>query len=558
MPVPPEEFGIERGATTIRESNYCFHKPSDVTEGKLIAQGYDERQVKALPSFNYIPNSEAVNRDTVDEHVMGNSTEMNSSSRRVEIIEHYVRMDYEKNGKPSLYRVVTGGNGGEAVILKLDGKEDIQEWDAMPFASITPVPQTHRFFGRSIADLVMDIQKIKTALLRGMLDNQYLALNPRVVVAETGASENTLDDLLVSRPGGIVRAKTTDAIEWQTVPDIAASVYPALEYMDSLREERTGVSRRAQTLDASALANQSATAANIAYSVSQSQIKMIAKIAAETGIKDLFWLLHAVIKKHGDKQQIVRLRNNWITVDPRNWKTREDLTVHVGLGTGDKVQQMAMLSNVMNAQKELLLGGMTNLVTPANLFASAKDLSRLSGKADPETYFSDPSKQPPPQPPQDPKLQIEMMKQQSLDKKAQADLAHQQWKMQADAALEQQKFEHNKQIELLKAQLAISESQHKQAIAERKAQVDEHVATKKLEFEGVRAHHDIATKNAETAIASHEASKPDPQSELLARLDAQHQQHQEQMAHLMKHITAPKRVVRDPKTGRVSHVETMQ
>ncbi|KRQ94969.1 hypothetical protein CQ12_38220, partial [Bradyrhizobium jicamae] len=66
----------------------------------------------------------------------------------------------------------------------------------------------HRFFGRSVADLIMDIQRIKTALIRGALDNLYLHNNPRVEVAEANAGQNTLDDLLVSRPGGVVRTKT--------------------------------------------------------------------------------------------------------------------------------------------------------------------------------------------------------------------------------------------------------------------------------------------------------------------------------------------------------------
>src|SRR5207237_4112959 len=124
----------------------------------------------------------------------------------------YVRMDYEGEGEAALYRVTSGGEEGE--ILTRDGEPDIHREDEIPFAAMTPVIVTHRFFGRSIADLILDIQRIKTALLRGMLDNLYLHNNPRVEVSESHASETTLDDLLVSRPGGIVRTKAPGGIAW--------------------------------------------------------------------------------------------------------------------------------------------------------------------------------------------------------------------------------------------------------------------------------------------------------------------------------------------------------
>ena len=165
-----------------------------------------------------------------------------------------------QTAKPALYRVTTGGDDGE--LLERDGEPDVVQVDMIPFAAMTPVIITHRFFGRSIADLVMDIQRIKTALLRAVLDNAYLANNPRVEVAETHTSENTLDDLLVSRPGGIVRTKMPGGVAWQAVPTIGNHVFPLLEYADAAREWRTGVSRAGQGLDADALQNQSATAAN--------------------------------------------------------------------------------------------------------------------------------------------------------------------------------------------------------------------------------------------------------------------------------------------------------
>jgi hypothetical protein len=225
MGVPPEEFGIERGARSIRDCNYCFHELVTRTESELIAEGFDESQIKSLSDYTGNTEIETLARDTVQEHFSTTSGGVNAAARLVRITEHYLRMDYEGNGRPCLYQVITGGDQGE--ILRKDGRDCITPFDAVPFAATTPVPITHRFFGRSIADLVMPLQREKTALKRGALDNLYLHNNPRVEVAESNAGPNTLDDLLVSRPGGVVRTKTAGGLNWQVVPDITASSHNA-------------------------------------------------------------------------------------------------------------------------------------------------------------------------------------------------------------------------------------------------------------------------------------------------------------------------------------------
>ena len=182
MGVPPEEFGIERGARNINDCNYCFHE-TQKTVGELTAMGFDEAQLTAMVSTQE-DATEATSRDTVDEGSPAHDT-LNLSARQVRVTEHYIRMDYEGTGKACIYRVTTGGEGGD--ILKREGKEDIERVDIYPFAATTPVPITHRFFGRSIADLVMQVQREKTALKRGALDNLYLHNNPRVEVAEANA-----------------------------------------------------------------------------------------------------------------------------------------------------------------------------------------------------------------------------------------------------------------------------------------------------------------------------------------------------------------------------------
>jgi hypothetical protein len=473
MGVPPEEFGIERGARNIRDCNYCFHEVVTKTESQLIAEGFDEAQIKLLGDYTGNTEIETLARDTVQEHFSTTSGAANSAARLVRITEHYVRMDHEGNGRPCLYQVITGGDQGE--ILRKDGGDCITPFDAVPFAATTPVPMTHRFFGRSIADLVMPLQREKTALKRGALDNLYLHNNPRVEVAESNAGPNTLDDLLVSRPGGVVRTKTAGGLNWQVVPDITSSIYPMLQYLDAELETRSGLSRQSQGIDADALQNQSATAVAQVFSASQMRIKLIARIMAE-GVRDIFALLHGTIRKHGQQQQTVRLRNAWINVDPRGWTTRDDMTINVGLGAGGKAQQFAQMMALANIQKQLVSGGKVNLVGDRELYNTAAELTRIMGHKNPDRFFCDPTAinpqtgqllhppPAPPMPPPDPKLLIAQAKAQSdqaiaahqaqiVQQKAQNDAIHLEVKTQSEIALAKIKADLDARMAVLDAHL---------------------------------------------------------------------------------------------------------
>jgi len=481
MGVPPEEFGIERGARSIRDCNYCFHEVVTKTEGQLIAEGFDAEQIRSLGDYTGNTEFETLARDTVDEHFSGGMGGVNTATRLVRITEHYVRMDYEGGGRPCLYQVITGGDQGE--ILRKDRQASITPFDAMPFATTTPVPITHRFFGRSIADLVMPLQREKTALKRGALDNLYLHNNPRVEVAEQNAGPNTLDDLLVSRPGGVVRTKTAGGLNWQVVPDITSSIYPMLQYLDAELETRSGLSRQSQGIDANALQNQSATAVAQVFSASQMRIKLIARIMAE-GVRDIFALLHGTIRKQGQQAQTVRLRNAWVNVDPRNWMTRDDMTINVALGSGGKAQQFAQTVAIADVQKQLITAGKIHMVGDRELYNTATELTRIMGHKNPDRFFCDPGAidprtgqllHPPPaspSPPPDPKLlalQARLQadaagaahKAQAERDKAQADAIHQQVKLQAEIELAKIKAGLDAKIAVLDVHLKVATEQQK-------------------------------------------------------------------------------------------------
>lgn len=514
MGVPPEEFGIERGARNIRDCNYCFHEVVTKTESQLIAEGFDDDQIKSLGDYTGNTEIETLARDSVQEHFSTTAGGVNAAARLVRITEHYVRMDYEGNGRPCLYQVTTGGDQGE--ILRKDGRECITPFDAIPFATTTPVPITHRFFGRSIADLVMPLQREKTALKRGALDNLYLHNNPRVEVAESNAGPNTLDDLLVSRPGGVVRTKTPGGLNWQAVPDITSSIYPMLQYLDAELETRTGLSKQSQGIDADALQNQSATAVAQVFSASQMRIKLIARIMAE-GVRDIFALLHGTIRKHGQQQQTVRLRNSWINVDPSNWKTRDDMTIHVGLGSGGKAQQFAQTMAIANVQKQLVAGGKINLVGDRELYNTATELTKIMGHKNPDRFLCDPTAvnpqtgqllhppPAPPSPPPDPKLlamqarahadqSAAAHKAQLEQQKVQSDAVHQQVKAQAEIQLAKIKAELDARMALLEAHLKAATADQKMQHAQAQHQMD--VAEAALGMVAAAHRHDAKMQHA--------------------------------------------------------------
>ena len=583
-PVAPEEFGIEKTARrlTLHECNYCFHRLIR-TVNRLIEQGYDRKIIEALPTYTAITMPEEINRDTVAEH-QNVGQEHNPAARRVEVFEHYVRMDYEGKGRAKLYKVCTGSEQGQ--LLEKDGKIDLEEIDDFPFAAMTPIIVTHRFFGRSIADIVKDIQNIKTALLRAVLDNAYLANNPRVEVAESHAGDNTLDDLLISRPGGVVRTKQPGGINWQSVPTIGTHVFPLLEYEDSVLETRTGVTKQGQGLDASALQNQSATATSQMFTMAQARMRLIARIFAETGIKDALCKVHEYIRKYGNEAKTVKLRGQWVNVDPRDWKKRNDMTIDVGLGTGGKAEQMSLLTVIGTYQEKALVAGLTNLVTPQNLYNTAKAITRITGHKNVDAFFTDPSTQPPPQQKPDPKIQLQAMQvqseQQLAQMKMQNDAKHEQAKFQADSALNQQKFQHEKELNMMEMQMKQQESQHKMIIAGHQHEMDK----QKMSQEMLLAQHQANLQDQQGKAKIDQQRESNQMDMQLAQSKQQHETGlaDQKQAHeitmqggkpkpgskgptileeIRDHISKPapppgkKRVVRDA-SGRISHLEDMQ
>jgi hypothetical protein len=353
----------------------------------------------------------------------------------------YIRLDNE------LTRCVVIGN---EIVFK-------EKTDVVPFACITPMLMPHRHIGRSYSDLTMDIQLIKSTLLRGQLDNMYLANNGRYAISD----RVNLDDMLTSRPGGIVRVEgePMSAILPLSHPPLPPSSFALVEYMDSMKENRTGVTAYNQGLDANSL-NKTASGIAQIMSASQQRIELVARTFAETGVKDLFKLVHRLVRTSYTKPDIMRLRNKWVEVDPREWKNRNDLTISVGLGAGNKDQQLMHLTTILQMQKEALSVGITS---PEKIYNALAKLTQNAGFKNPEEFWTNPSDNQQ-EPQKDPnqtliegQMQIEQMKaqneQQLAQQKAQAQLQQEQVRSQNDVTIERERIASQAELERFKAQL---------------------------------------------------------------------------------------------------------
>jgi hypothetical protein len=338
--VPPEEFLIAKRDKSIKNARFVAHRTVK-TRSDLIALGYPQDQVDKMPAYNdltYTP--ERVARYSAGE--MPDETQsLDFSMQEVEVFECYIRTDFDGDGIAELRKVVYAG----------DQIIDNEETDHIPFASICPIPMPHKFFGQSLADRAMDIQLIKSTITRQILDNLYLTNMPRVTALD---GQVNLDDLLTSSPGGVVRIKSQGAVQPLSVPATAAQSFPMLDYMDQVLQKRSGVTQTSQGLDPNILQNTTATAIAAMQQAGSGRIEMIARIFADTGVKDLFAGIFHLILKYQDKPRVIRLRGKYISIDPREWKNNYDVTVNVGLGTGSQDQKMAMAAMVMQKQEQIL------------------------------------------------------------------------------------------------------------------------------------------------------------------------------------------------------------
>jgi hypothetical protein len=538
--LPPERCKVSYKTPSFRLNNDCpyFEFFDYKTLSDLRADGFDVPEL--IPESWAIDEQEDLARDLYNEQgwrTDQNEPDESMSRYRVRMI--WLLFDANQDGIAERVYVV---RIGRHILFQ-------EQVSRIPVASMVAIPTSHRHIAISIADIVADIQRIKTAILRGGLDNLYLANNARTFI---NPDKVNLDDALVSRPGGIVRGIEgqgavfgNDIAPLQT-PFVFPQALEGLEYMDQVRENRTGTNRYFTGIDQNAM-NKTATGIQQLSTMAAQRVEQIARIMS-CGVEDLFSIVHELILKAGHKKEVVRLSNNWVEVDPSQWKKRQDFRISVGYAAGNKDAMVSKLMLILNAQKEALMGGLP-VVTPQNVHSTLVELTKASDFAAPERFWTDPSKIPPKEPPPDPMIEAEKIKSSTTLQKTQAELQAEAQQAEQNRMLEKYKVDTDAQVKLSLADAQIEHSKHledqKTANAERLKRVE---GEQGAGMEHLKAH--LNPKMVEAQTKDRESQQ---KNDFVQKFMESQQAQTQAILDAVQKLGGPKKVVRG-KDGRVESV----
>jgi hypothetical protein len=432
--VPPEQLLISREATNEDDATLIGRRRlARVSE--LVEMGYDREVIERNAGQNdpYLWNSEALIRNPGLERPVADSPDM--SQKFVLYFDGLLRYDSDGDGVAELHHVRAVGDPCE--ILADEIVSDVN------YAIFCPNPEPHAVIGQSVADETMDLQFIKSHIMRATLDSLANSIFPSLGVVE-GAVE--MDDALNTERGRIIRMKAPGMVQSLSEPFIGVQALGVLGYLDDIAAARTGITKQSQGLDADVLQSTTKAAVTATLSAAQERMEMIARIFAEIPMRRLFRGLLRTIARHQDKPRMVRLRNNWVAIDPRTWNVEMDVVVTVGLGRGDEMQKMQFLTSVAGKQEQILqtLGLANPMVGIDQLRNTYAEMLRLAGYKDASRYFR----------PIDPQMAQQMAQQQGQGQQQQQDPAV------LLAQVEAQKIQ--KDIEIAGAKMAL-ETQKAQA-----------------------------------------------------------------------------------------------
>ena len=431
MAVPPEELLLDRRARSFDDATIIAHRQM-ATVADLIAMGYDQDEIEEnLSTTDLDSNDEYLARQPLST-TFGTNDAANPMMRRVLYIEAYSRVDFDNDGIAELRKVCCMG-GGYKVVRNLPASY-------IPFADFPcdPEPHTSPLEAMSIFDITRDLQEIKSEILRNTLDSLAQSIHPRTAVVE---GQVNIDDVLNNETGAIIRMRAPGMVQPLTTPFVGQAAFPMMEYMDQIKEDRTGMSKAAMGLNADALQSSTKAAVNATINASQGRIELTARILAE-GMKKLFKGILFLATTHQDKARMVRMRNEWVQIDPRFWDVSMDANINIALGNGDTNEKLQALMMIMSKQEQILqqLGPTNPLVTPQQFSNTLRKIVELSGFKDSTSFFQDiPADYVPPAPQQKPspeevlaQVQAESIKADIQKKAAELELKRQQMIMDDD------------------------------------------------------------------------------------------------------------------------------
>ena len=378
MAVPPEELILDRRARSFEDAGIIAHRQM-ATVDDLLAMGYELDEIEEnISSTDLDSNDEYLARQPLST-TMGSGDSLNPGQRRVLYVESYIRVDYDGDGIAELRKVCCMGSG-YTVVRNLPASY-------IPFVDFPcdPEPHTSPLEAMSIFDLTHDIQEIKSEILRNTLDSLAQSIHPRTAVVE---GQVNIDDVLNNETGAIIRMRAPGMVQPFSSPFVGQAAFPMLDYMDAMREDRTGMSKAAMGLDPDALQSTTKAAVAATVSASQSRLELQARLLAE-GMKKLFKGILYLMTTHQDKPRMVRLRNEWVEIDPRVWNANMDVTINIGLGNGDTNERIQALTMIAGKQEQIMQQfGLGNpVVTPAMYIRSLQKIIELSGFKDASSYI---------------------------------------------------------------------------------------------------------------------------------------------------------------------------
>jgi len=441
--VPLEEFLIHPDAISIDDSPITGMK-TRLRRSDLVEMGYDREKVDSFPASGSDIEEEEEEftrrRDAFDEN-----DSIVKALQEVDYYELYVKIDADDDGIAELRRMVFAGGLAEVNLL-----ED-EEWDEVPFADLITERRPHQREGNSVTDDMAEIQRVKTVLMRQTLDNLYWQNNQQPIVQE-GTIANP-EAVLNPKFGQPIRVNqgidVRGAVGYNTVPFVAEQSFGMLSYLDQEATDRTGISDASSGMAPDALQNMTAKASAMIEAAGVGQTELMVRTFAQ-GLRRVFQGLLRLVIKHQDKPRTVRLRNQWVTFDPRQWNADMDVTVNTGLGAGTRERDMMMMQVVGQQQEKLLAayGPVNNpYVSAENIWNSVSRGVEAAGLRTPDLYFTKPT---PEQIDQlqkaqankpDPEMEKVKIKAQADQQKAQLDAQLQREKMQQEAQLETQRIQ---------------------------------------------------------------------------------------------------------------------
>lgn len=549
---PCEEIRVSRACRgSLQESPYVEHRTIK-TRSELVEMGMPADFVDGLASYTQQTNNESFSRDSVsDESMRNGNPSADRSMDEIEYREVYVRVDWDGDGVAELRKVIIAG--GEI--------PPGDEWnEPVPEVAITAfvakrVP--HRHVGESIFDDLGDLQEIKTTLLRQLLDNVYLINNSEKIVNE----RVNLTDLMESTPGGIKRVEGLEpvagAVMPLVVPNVAGDILPVVDYIDGIKEARTGITKASAGLDPDTLSNVTKGAFLENMSRASQKIEMITRLLCETGVRELCLRVHSLLCRYQDKQRIVRMKGKYIPINPQEWRERTDLTVNVGLGTGNEEDRQRKLMLVAQLQRDMLAP--LGLIEAKQAFSLFTDVAKTLGFDIPDKYSMSPDspefQQKMAQPQPDPAIQLEQVKQQGQAQLAQIKAQTDIQIAQADAQVQQQTDIIRQKAEAEQLQM---KAQQDAQLAAFEAELDAKKARAQLEFEQWKTQFEASTRIQIEHIKRGEMIAPDAANAILENQAAVNAQLANSIAEMLQaavqQIRAPRRIVRDA-NGRAQGIE---